>query len=667
MNRKKDSKWLRLFAVVAMSFCIISTPFLVTGCVTAGGDFDEDFDDDWSDEEKDDFLDENSGGIEIDAIKVLRRPDDYDFSSSAYYFDEASKEFVVNENYYGSFAENIFQALFDVYGVVNASNSAGEKTIFENLLQASPQNNNLSKIDSWFGDGKNIGDEGDDGNEISEEIKYFYDAIRYQIVEENERVDDKGTPETADDVNLVDVVADADYAWNWLNGFDALNCDEDGVKTYLNSGTDAQSSVINNNEIENTYLKEDFSQKNIKTYYENLTDFKTTFMNEDLIDMLEFATYSIVLGIDVADGSWESGVWQVDGYPAENGYVSDDATPDKKSSMDMALESIKKTFDKHGSYVGLTQDDCDEITKYVMNEIIGEKALQNSSVQDLFFEDVVPAVVEFSAVQVVIGGRVDDQGNLIEITTLKDGIVASEVKDFIGSTFFLSTEDDPFSHIESQEYQSMLIIPSDKVNLTDVWFDFKYDAKDENGHIINEDNLPIEGRQSITIYVSIRYFNGEESKMMTKKIEVINGHVAHDSINTTLEFELYKDMFGNKVEDGFLASVDTFEDPFPVKNMPDVQDRTSKITGKNPNHSNYQIEQAKDPETKLTMPGGMGIINPEKFVKDDEDKTIPYVEVLFNVDKTDENGNYDFDKNFDFQVAITQFYNEDFSKYEGIV
>ena len=147
MKNKKKNLFKR-FCSGVLGLCFASVCFLASGCVPSllGGDWINDLNEqlengEITQEEYDRLFNEYSGGVELEGIKVLRRPKSYDYDGNV--SDGGS-------NYYYQFSADIFKYLTYIYGYTNIN-------------------------------GIPFGDEEEWKENLRENTVYFYDSLRYQI------------------------------------------------------------------------------------------------------------------------------------------------------------------------------------------------------------------------------------------------------------------------------------------------------------------------------------------------------------------------------------------------------------------------------------------------------------------------------------------------------
>lgn len=629
---KNKNNLLKRICVLFLSACFVFVPFCASGCVPMllGGNWIEDLNNqlengEITQEEYDNLFKEYSGGVELEGIKVLRRPESYDYDGNV--IDENGNP--LTNDYYYLFANNIFLNFNRVYGIINNNYTqdfrAPGSNIFEALNNVTDNGNaNLKTLQKLY-----------DGSEDA--LKYFYDGIRYQIVEEKE-VDTNNDSQP----DYIEVTADTSKAWAWVKGYDAFNSDL-SIESLISSPyfydniNEVYPTVNGNLVINETKLKFDLNRAS--SYYSNdinTSTYSSTFANEDFINTLGYAIYCIVLGLKPAEAGFVGGQWIVEGFDAVADNPDTAGVNEGKSSAEVAFESIKATFNKAGSYVGLTQSNKDKIKAYILDEIIGQEA-QLYGKQELYYEDVVDAVVEYCGKLTTVGNA----GNGDTITNVGDTFIASEIIDYPSTSFFISqNENDPFEQINSHEYQSMIIMPKAELKLTDIWLDFKYLARDGDT-VLEDPNL------YITINVSVRWFDGISLNVVEKSIKVYNGKIDPGGVNTTLDFELdSKEAFGKPVTVGKFTC-----DPINATLNSEFKDEKTgfdvmTLTGMTTARHYYQVINSK-------TYGGYGVINQEKISS--ENPGMSYLEIAFEVEKAIG----DFSTNHDFYVGFSQLHYEE--------
>lgn len=547
-------------------------------------------------------------GISLEGVKVLRKP-------LSYSFDENVPENEGSTDFYHALANDIITQLFAVYGNFNNPSliamDENSMPLFDNILQQINSETNNAQL-----------------TELAEQLAanpddfvYFYDAIRHQVT---------SVQQDASTHNYV-VTADTSRAWNW--SLTANVTDYSSLVYGLNSNLQENGMLVSN-----TFTEEQFAYSFYNEYYTgeqpfgtdyfNQDIFQFAYINEDYINGLTYAIYSLVLGLEpnAMTVSYASGapVLTVEGYAA---------TADQ-TSAERALEEVKILFNQLGSYVGLTERNKTAITQFVLDEIIGESAQIDPSLPspysyDLYYEDVVSAIVDYCGTLTTIGQASEETGE--GETTVGDSFMASEVVDYPATSFFTTFDEDPFAYVEASEYQSLVLMPlvteeKPTIRITDMWLDFQYDAN-KDGNAIYDESL------SIDIEVVVRWNKGDGSDIreVRQTITVVDGPADPGEDGTTLEFE-FETLFGEVVEIG--------EFNCPAALTPPDGERVITLTGLTDARRYYKVMES-------STYGGYGVLDESRIEGS-------YLEIAFNVTKTPG----DTTTNYEFYTAISNLHEE---------
>lgn len=661
--RKKNTKMLTgLLSLFLVCVCVI-----INGCVPSlvGGDWISDLNDqlnngEISQEEYDDMFKDYSGGIELEGIKVLRRP-------SAYSYDANSE----TSEYYKVFSEDIFRYMNYLYGSLQGYTSQDKfpaENIFEALsLVEEGKNVNLNTLASNFVK-ENTAPE-------KEQFKYFYDALRYQItsVVTKYGYDDNGTIKYVVESELptgvdkspsyVEVTADLNKGWNWFKSNAA------GTEGYINfkydytaGGKDYRSYVayeenyayndegnpydaeIKGNLITAKFAPELYDFSDLATHYGNISDnYSSKVRNDDFSYALGYAIYCIVLGLNPNEIGWSNGEFQVSGYQK----IVDAENPENnKSSAKVAFEDIKALFEKNGSYVGLTTRDKENIADYILEKVIGTEA-QNYGVQQLYYRDVVTAIVDYCGKLTTIGSSTGGS------TDVGSNFIASEIIDYPGTSFFVSQDEtNEFEYINSFEYQSFVIMPKGETKITDIWLDFQYIARD-GAVILDDKNLYID------ITVSVNWWTGTEMKVIKETIRVYNNSFDPGEEGSILMFELddKTDGFGEPVKIGKFECDEIDVEKSELKEL-DEHTKLNKLVLKGATDARLYYQLIQNEEDENGRYGAYGKLDNERISR--EHPNMSYLEITFDVAKS----SGDFSRNYDFYTGFSQF-NDAETDYSG--
>ncbi len=683
-------KWISVLSLIFVFVFAI----MFSGCMGVDPDRLDELEDqlengEITEDEFNDALQEDSDGVKLDGVLVLRKPLNYDFDNN-----------VVESNYYNSFAEDVLTHLFYAYGSTNYQKSLGyEEDIFDLLLTENEGNEELEDLKGRYDSNK-------------DDFVGFYDAIRYQItnvepvkitaVGSDEWVTVGGTEyrysfvdglltlQSADGSHFENiegenkivvngvaytfsynttinelvlesvenigtkVTADDSYAWNWSLPYDQADY-KAWIYAYGSETLDEMVEATFNNNDEN--FKYDF--ETFEKYYTNTivddpslefdpTAYLNGFVNEEYVTALEYAIYRIAIGLTPAEitvSYGETGLPMV----SVDGFLPQTA-PEVKSSVQVALESAKEDFYKLGTYVGLTSTDKQFIVDFILEEIIGETAYSTVLAQNtLNYEVMVEAIVNYAGTLTTTGMTsydIDEEGGATsgeeqqddEPTYVGDAFTASEVALFPYTTFFSSAaSNDPFVNVGGPfEYQSFVLLPSEEqVEIGDIWLDMKYDAGNDGDSIVTDETL--------TMTVILRYVKvqtdatgnvlSRELKEIRQNITLKDGPHEAGEEGSYFEFELdANEYFGETVKIGKFAVPEVLQ---PDK----TEDKTNNvvtITGETDARKYYEVL-----ESGFNNAGSFAVLDSERF-------NFSYFEVAFDVEK--EPGNRD--KNYAFYCSI---------------
>lgn len=608
---------------------------------------DDDDDDDNFDPDNDDQSkkDEITGGISVDYVKVLRKPLSYDFSGNVTDKDGGKTG---NKEYYYNFGSTILTWLFQAYGNFN---TGIEKATYGNIFNQFYQNTNNEKM-----------------NELSQDFEsankdsylYWYDALRYQITSVTpwyKKAEGEGTTtilEEAEKINGVptivsyDVSADYKKGWNWsLKPYFTSNDQYYNPFIYAHGVQSNENGYITSNFLNDSSSDYELNFDTFKQYYDGGDDsipgqidgdyyfapeeFSQAFINTDYNRALEYAIYNIVLGITPRNmkvtytGENGAPVVTIDGYSATTG-------ANAKTSAEVAVEDIKSTFNRLGSYVGLTTKNKKDIVKYILENVIGKQAKSEYKVDGIekqvnyYYEDVVTAIVDYCGKLTTIGKA--SEGDPTTDTKIDDAYIASEVADYPYTTFFSKFGNgDPFKNKKPYEYQSAVIVPSRETTVTDIWLDFKYDAGNDGDDIYDPEKF-------LDITVSIRWNKGDGSPIhvMQKNVRIKDGPVDVGG-ESTIEFEFEPARgsyaFGEPVKIGM------FNTPDALKTT--KEQRVIIISGLTDARRYYKVLQS-------ATYGGYGVLDNSKF-------DCSYLEIAYSVAKIPG----DTTTNYAFYTSISNF------------
>lgn len=579
-------------------------------------------------------------GIPLAGVKVLRKPFSYNWS------DAVPME---SSNYYEDYAVDIFNYLFNIYGVINQNPIYFPNTLnpFSEIIRhdTNPDPDLKALADAYVAVSNGA-------TENADEFIYFYDAIRHQLT-------DVQTVTEAVDGEMVTykvLRADLNAAWNWGLPYNLPSGSADFVTNsllyeYVTDGiygeggmVKPKSATVFNGVLTNKFDEEEWGYTVINSFYSNpnyafeyteqhafnnslystkyLNDWTNPAENSEYITALTYAIYSIVLGLKPSEISVSYNPSTGQPSLAVVGFEPKDG----KTSVELALENRKQLFSELGSYVGLTPRNKDAIAAFLLENVIGDGAMRHK--EQMLYDKVVDSVVNYCSTLTKIGtteGADDDYRG----DDLDKAFPASEIVDYPFSMFFTdSSADDLFWHIPFAEYQSLLFLPLEETKVTDLWLDFKYDAGMDGDLIYDQTKF-------LDIDVHFRYYagSGSEPTVRTMTIRVFDGPPNWGEDNTTLEAELEEALFGEPLKIGPLELPDAI-------NAMEKEDKTIVLTGMVDARRYYKLLES-------TTSGGYGVIDHTKF-------SAAYLEVAFDVHKTAG----DNQTNHKFKVGLSMLHEE---------
>ncbi len=650
MKIKKSSLWYKILA-----FCmILCFAFISTGCIGLSGDEGgEDFDDD-------DF--NSSVAVEMYGAKVLYRPDDYDYNVGSGGTSE------VENDYYGQYAFRIMQELFSIYGISTLN------TITQRLPDFNKDN-----------------------------INYLYDSIRYQVdtigtVTNAIVVGNDGSETEAELTGPFYIVgADPSVAWNWTMEADTSR---DDLKAFVYSSPENLISINDKDyvrttieptlDINNYYSGVIFSRDSYEDLYlttstldesDKATDYEHF---SDYVKTLEYAIYCYAIDDEpdeVTIDTLEDGSYSVQ--------IGDYA------SVDDALADAKESFRILGAYVGLVDRQIEKIQNWILENIIGEVAL-NADDTFTIYNDVTVYMDESSnilrydfsgsgssrftlgrdyetAVENIMAGVCEYVPIGSEGVTIDQRFLASEIMEYAGNMFMIADDSNfptygtatGLTQLQPLEYQSVVLMLSEEIYLDGLTIALKYDA-DLDG---TEEDV-YDTSKYLDIIVDINYYNSqtkERQVLDSKQVRVYDGpynedywgeggddHVGDGTIapidhTSALMFDdlgqVHVGKFNVDVGDGILktdvgsvGNYTTFpwvsQNPLVLVGTTDVRRYYEVVEyGTNPEYDTDELESGK---TYIS-----GRFNPEMFGGDDG---CDYIEITYKVIKNvlDKETNYKF-------------------------
>lgn len=550
--------WMRIFSI-----CLICCmAFVCVGCMGSTPEDYEDSDTDF----------EDTKTLDMYGIKVLYRPDSYDFNTGS--GGTAEEENI----YYGQYAYQIMQTLFDIYALpIHTENNPNT-----NLITYAPQFTT---------------------NDKEEFLPYLYDSVRYKVdtlgtvnnieVTEGQDVitikfledgsfeiykndtklentsEEYSTYTTKYNLNTFEnyylVGANYQNGWNW-----SFDYGVEGLEGYLSyydpefANWNYSSPIEKDNHIYGLFKNESSYESNISTnYYSNLQslyqqNFLTSATGENIeknydaysefTKALEYAIYCYALDLEpnqITVSHSPSTVGGTEYFYSMN--VSGFVAEGTKSSVDVALEYIQNLFNKTGSFVGLTQLQITKIENWILQNIIGPTAYSNDMI-NIFsnitevrtydgtdyevsykFDANDASSVEFGRrYQEVVHNIIEGVCSLVSISgeggdaNIDERFLASEIKEYAGNTFIIGDDANFPKYEEGQsevailplEYQSVVLMLNQLQFIENMYIALKYDA-DLSG--TTEGQF---GTDYIEIQVDLNYYNHANNVYCTLASEV---------------------------------------------------------------------------------------------------------------------------------------------------
>ena len=616
---------------------------LFVGCSGPDSKFNEEMLEKWqnnliTDEEFEQFMQE-SLQVPMYGTKVLYRPEHYDF-------DQGGGEYA---NYFAKYSYIILRDLIDSYGQGYGQGLSNqiENYQFDSIRYNVYQFDNITQIETIATDGKSTTDEYEGYNVYANTSKTWNMTIETN----NENI----MP-----VGLIYASYIDSYEWNGKNKeyFSEIAFDNH-ASTYYNS-------LYGNNNYAKAFLAPQAASlpSSGETQNVELAKLIESRLYSDVVKAMEYALYCFSLDLQPKAVTFSKGTTK------ETPII---VTIDGQSA-DSALQYIKEIFNRVGTTVGISEKNQTKLKNWILETLIGESTMENdtvtynSSVTKVVtqksdgtetisyevntdntstvisnaraYEETIDNIVTTACEQVSIGNVSDDDVNVDE------RFLASEVKDFWGNNFFISSESESgheFDNIPAMEYQSAVLMFSEEQNISNLWVAFKYDAGDDGDDIVDPN-------ASITIKVHLNHYrNGVWTEVGTDTITVPDG--AFDYMGATnpsgttqmARFEglgpknseegLRVGAFNVDVGNGILRAMDKYNGQTPISD-PIVLIGSTQVKDY---YKLIEPEETLEDGTTYTY----GILNSEKFAGNDG---CDYLEIAYEVVKVagDVNTNYKF-------------------------
>ncbi len=576
--KKGYNKVMKRFFAKMFAFVMVLSICFAGGCLGIGDGLDF-FDDlfskfengEISEEEYYDKLADMESSIY--GTKILYRPESYDYDGNSGGTEEQPND------YYGRYSWQIMRRLEAIYGVAT----------------------NITLVNGYY--------QFDDST-----LPYLYDSIRYQVdrqynISNAVTIDQAGNVSTPTSQTAVALSANLGNAWNWSF---AIDLDDANQKPALYNDYNTSDKTINYVEFtENGATKvinvlDSFSYPSFDSAKEYFIDhygnISTTYLNtyvgtegqynydlySDFVKALEYAIYRYA--IDLEPGQVVVEIPE-DPIPEDGTYYSVSVTETINGvqvsyTIDEALANAQANFERLGGYVGISARNRTKIANWILNNVIGEKAMSSdivtvydgatlvtytdangttttfavSSQEELEnimssleyegelqyegetiteatpdtvevkrdYQNTVFNMVEKVCEEVSIGNDGEEGGNV----TVDDRYLASEIKEYWGESFVAGGDEDPFPYYEDfsahsgtpvimpLEYQSVVLMFKETVNVTAVTITLQYDA-DLDGYQ-TASGQPFDENRFLTIEIMLNFYDHETNTLTQVGSKMVN-------------------------------------------------------------------------------------------------------------------------------------------------
>lgn len=433
-------------------------------------------------------------------------------------------------------------------------------------------------------------------NEINSPIvnyHYAYDSIRYQISDVSEIsklqkyiIGEESAKSESNNEVFYSATADTSKAWNW--NFEINATPPAYINTNLsNTQTNILYKVDNNNVIINLYnnsiMNKNEFESEINSYYNGISynnylypliskNYTNTELPSDQNGILE----------EIAEKGLQSDMVKAIEYLLycyslnykPNGITVDGQTVKiyGYNEVDDALEFIKERFDKHGAYIGFSEDNKTQLVQDILNIVIGENAQKENTVMErknvvakIYFENedqlkannptkidleysqnpednievevnrnyktTIEKIIDTAYEYVSIGENTETETREGNSLNINQRYLNSQMQDLWGNNFFLSMrfdggdEFDP-KYIPAREYQSALLMFSEEFSFDNIYVAVRYAGNNNltEGYDFN---------QYIELNVNLNlYINGEWRRWGSERLKVPAGEF------DAMEFEM---------------------------------------------------------------------------------------------------------------------------------
>ena len=652
--------------------------------------------------------------INLEGVKVMRKPAEYSIGelvgeeNSEYFYNLLSRN--IMRNLYLTYSNGIELQEYSQYSEPILSGTA-----LENIL-------NNTNPDRYF----------------------YYDSIRYSI----ESI-------TVNNVeSVLEIVLDTESAWNF--GFDNYYTLDEAVTSFP-----ILALVSNHDEIISTTYTENGNVLNINanyliytdTIYGTPGDYSTIYYGADVVindilmygespyyqefvagetvtalntyqDALEYITYLFVLGYDyeTADGAVNS-----EDAPYFNLQISQnmqsvnfngttlslnipsitvERTPNGRTnvSINEALSEIKERYNVLGTYIGVTDENKEQLVRYILDYVIGLDDEENGNYSfeitiledggggtaqvterrqvevNRDYENVVRNIVDVACGEVRIGGVegndevfIDTAYPISEIVDYKNDYFYTQWYDENGNT----SDENILGHVDAAEYQAMSIsLPIEEIGsyLTDIYLCFEYN----NDNPDNESELVYDELNGLTLNLGINYFDSQgnvlySSTPVQKNVKYgrlmsdADYHTGIDPDIRNVFFTTSDDVTSDDIYGPVFSQIEKIPLRMQFDNDIDEGVLNAELNGEEVNEYEHVIKitgNSKAREYYKMNPsssyGQYATFNPNMFAGKTD-----YIEIYFDVVK-DKNM---LNKNYNFKVGViwvsTDSYKKDDPGYQG--
>ena len=655
--------------------------------------------------------------INLEGVKVMRKPAEYSIS-----------EIVGEENseyFYNLLSSSITRYLYltYAYGIENIVDD--ENQVKLSILSGT----NLEDI---LYDGTNL------------DRYFYYDSIRYSV--ESIIVNNVD--------NVLEITLDTSSAWNF--GFDNYYTLDESVSGFptlalVNNDIDILSTTYTENgdtlninadyieysesiygtpgDYSNIYYGENVVENDIlmygkSPYYQEFVANEPVTTLNTYQDALEYITYLFVLGYDyeTADGAVNS-----EDAPYFNLQISQnmqsvdfngnslrlnipsvtvERTPNGRTnvSINEALSEIKERYNVLGTYIGVTDENKEQLVRYILDYVIGLDDEENGNYSfeiiteedggggtpiissrrqvevNRDYENVVRNIVDVACGEVRIGGVegndevfIDTAYPISEIVDYKNDYFYTQWYDENGNT----SDENILGHVDAAEYQAMSIsLPIEEIGsyLTDIYLCFEYN----NDNPDNESELVYDELNGLTLNLGINYFDSQgnilySSTPVQKNVKYgrlmsdADYHTGIDPDIRNVFFTTSDDVTSDDIYGPVFSQIEKIPLRMQFDNDIDEGVLNAELKGEEVNEYEHVIKitgNSKAREYYKMNPsssyGQYATFNPDMFAGKTD-----YIEIYFDVVK-DKNM---LNKNYNFKVGViwvsTDSYKKDDPGYQG--